>query len=95
MVILKALISLAIAGAGIAVLMHVNMLARALQNLYVCQAERQQAKGGWGAYLPMYNPETWKTPFMTFMFKAMVVFLGIWLMIVAYPVVFGAIEFQL
>jgi hypothetical protein len=43
----------------------------------------------------MYNPETWKTPFMTFMFKAMVVFLGIWLMIVAYPIVFGAIELQL
>jgi hypothetical protein len=39
--------------------------------------------------------ETWKTPFMTFMFKAMVVFLGIWLMIVAYPIVFGAIELQL
>ena len=95
MVILKALISLAIGGAGIAVLMYVKMLARALQNLYVRQAERQQAKGGWGAYLPMYNLETWKTPFMTFMFKAMVVFLGIWLMIVAYPIVFGAIELQL
>lgn len=95
MVILKALISLAIAGAGIAVLMHVTMLARAFQNLYVRQAEGQQAKGGWGAYLPMYNPEKWKTPFMTFMFKAIVVFLGIWLMIVAYPIVFGAIELQL
>ena len=95
MVILKALISLAIAGAGIAVLMHVTMLARALQNLYIRQAERQQAKGGWGAYLPVYNPETWKTPFMTFMFKAMVVFLGIWLIIVAYPIVFGPIELQL
>ena len=95
MVVLKAFISLAIAGAGIAVLMHVNTMARALQDLYVRGAERQQAKGGWSAYLPMYNPETWKTPLVTFMFKAMVVFLGIWLIIIAYPVVFGSIELQL
>jgi hypothetical protein len=39
----------------------------------------------------MYNPDTWKTPFATFMFKAMVVFFGVWLLIIAYPIVFGPI----
>lgn len=92
MVIIKALITLAIAGAGLCVLMNVSKLSRSLQGTYVRQAELKQAKGGFGAYLFMYNPETWKTPFATFIFKLGVIFLGIWLIIIAYPIVFGAIE---
>ena len=90
-VIIKALISLAIAGAGVYVLMHVNKLAGALQGLYVRQAEKVQAKKGFGSYLFMYNPETWKTPFANFLFKSQIIFLGIFLLILAYPIVFGPI----
>ena len=91
-VVVKAIISLAIAGAGVLVLIHSKSMAVALQNLYVRQAEKKQAKGGMSAYLFMYNPETWKTPFATFMFRAGMIFLGFWLILVAYPIVFGAIE---
>ncbi len=92
MLVVKALISLSIAGAGVFVLIHSKRMAVALQNVYVRQAEKKQAKGGMTAYLFMYNPETWKTPFATFLFRAGMIFLGIWLIIVAYPIVFGAIE---
>lgn len=91
-VVVKTLISLAIAGAGVYVLIHSKSMARGLQNLYVQQAEKKQAQGGFRAYLFMYNPETWKTPFATFLFRAGMIFLGFWLILVAYPIVFGAIQ---
>jgi len=87
----KILLSLTIAGAGLYVLTHVKSLASRMQNAYVKSAEEKQKEGGFSSYLSMYNPETWKTPFMTFIFRFGVVFLGILLLLSAYPTVFGAI----
>jgi len=58
MVIIKALISFLIAGTGIYVLIHVTLLARKLQGLYIRYAERQQERNSWASYLYFYNPES-------------------------------------
>ena len=95
-VIIKALISLIFAGVGVYVLMHADKFAKGCQNYYVRRAERVQSAKGFGhylAYLPVNNPETWKTSFATFMFKFGIIFLGIWLIIIAYPIMFGPITF--
>jgi hypothetical protein len=89
--LIRSLIFLTIAGAGVYVLIHANALARGLQNLYVRQAQNIQDKKDFRSYLFTYNSETWKTPFAWFMFKAVVIFFGIWLLVVAYPIVFGSI----
>jgi hypothetical protein len=80
------LFALALAAGGIYVLTHVSKTARALQNVYVKAAEQKQERGGWSAYLYMYNPEYWKRPFAWFIFKSGMIFLGIWLLIVAFSV---------
>ncbi len=91
MIFLKILTSIAIAGVGLYALTHVVALARKFQEYYVRQAERVQEKKGWASWLFVCNPEIWKTPFMWFMFRAGVIFLGVWLLLLAYPIMFGPI----
>ncbi len=94
MVIIKALIAIALAGAGSYVLTHVNQLSDDLQGLYVRHAEKVQAKKGFASYLFMYNPEIWKTPFARFLFKCLIIFsfsLDFGSFLVAIPIVFGPI----
>ncbi len=91
MIVIQTLISLVIAGAGIYVLTHVNMLSGALQDHYVREAEKVQLKKGFLSYLFFYNPELWKTPFATFIFRLQVVSGGIILIVIAYPIVFGTV----
>jgi len=91
MVAFQALISLLIAGAGVYVILRSKSLARGLQELYVRSAKKQQEKKAWNSYLFVNNPETWQTPFARLLFRAMIVFFGIMLIIIAYPIVFGPI----
>lgn len=76
---------------GVYVLTHVKSLAQRLQNSYIQKAEESQKATGVLAALNRSNPEKWKTPYMTFIFKFMVAFFGVWLLL-GIVAVFGPIE---
>lgn len=63
------------------VLRNFNMLAIRMQKYYI-----QASKKGGFLVLP---PEHWDTPFFLFTCRAMMIFLGIWLLVVAVAVGFG------
>lgn len=87
----KILISVFMFTGGVYVLTHVKPLARRLQEQYIHISEESQKKTGTLATLNRSDPEKWKTPHMTFMFKAIVGFLGVWLLL-GVIAVFGPIE---
>lgn len=91
MFFIKTLISLTIAGVGIYILTHVKEQTLSLQNLYIRQAQKVQDKNGIGSSLYFFKPETWQTPFAVLLFKIIIIFLGIILIIGAYPIAFGPI----
>jgi hypothetical protein len=68
---------------GIYVLTHVRKLSDGLQGLYVRAATQKRNSGGWDSSLFMYDPKYWQRPFQRFMFKFGVIFVGIWLLLVA------------
>ncbi len=89
MAIVKSLTSLIISGVGVYILLHINVLSRALQNLYIRQVEKAQKKKSLALYA--YDLEFWKAPFARFIFKLLLIFTGIFLLIFAYFLVFGTI----
>ena len=77
-------IGLLIGVAAIWVLRNFNNLAHRMQNFYIKTSE----KGG----LMVLPPEHWKGPFFLFVSRAMMIFLGIWLLVVAIGVGFGGTQ---
>ena len=77
------LLSCILAGAGLYVLTHPTKLARGLQNIYIRACEQKQKSGSWAAGLYIYDPDYWRRPFAWFMFKFGMIFIGIWLLLVA------------
>ncbi len=73
----------ALAAGGIYVLTHVRKLTDCLQGLYVRTATQKRNRGDWDSSLYIYNPEYWQSPFARFLFKGGVIFVGIWLLLVA------------
>jgi hypothetical protein len=77
------LITCALAAGGIYVLTHIQKLADALQGEYIRAAMRKRNRGDWDSSLYIYDPEYWRTPFSRFIFKSGVIFIGVWLLLVA------------
>jgi hypothetical protein len=77
------LITCALAAGGIYVLTHVRKLTDGLQGLYVRTATQKRNRGDWDSSLYIYNPEYWQSSFARFLFKSGVIFVGIWLLLVA------------
>jgi hypothetical protein len=77
------LITCALAAGGIYVLTHVRKLTDGLQGLYVRTATQKRNKGDWDSSFYVYNPEYWQSSFARFLFKACVIFSGVWLLLVA------------
>ena len=77
------MITCGLAAGGIYVLTHVRKLRDGLQGLYVRGAIQKRERGGWGSSLYIYNPDYWRRPLVHLLFKAGVIFTGIWLLLVA------------
>ena len=77
------MITCALAAGGIYVLSHVRKLTDGLQGLYVRTATQKRNRGNWDSSLYIYNPEYWQSPFARALFRSGVIFVGIWLLLVA------------
>jgi uncharacterized membrane protein len=80
MIILKTILFLLIFAGGVVCIIYKNKLAIKLQKLYIRQSIKLYGNSG-----------KWELPWALILFKVMIIFAGIILIIGAYPIVFGPV----
>lgn len=92
MVFLHTIIVILVALFSTKVILNSKEISLRLLDIYVKNAEKTQKGGGLLSNIYVYNPKYWKTKFIRFIFRTMVIFFAILMPFIAYAVLFGPVS---